>query len=470
MVTSVLMLLVGALGFQQEDNVLILDDSDFELALSTYKQLLVEFHAPWCAHCKYMAPQYQKAANKLKDHDPPVHLAKLDATSSTQVADKYKIKAYPTLIFFVDEEPHEYTGGRTEESIYNWVAKKINPAASVVKSLGELDSYLQKTPLTFVLFGDNESKEKYLFEHVVKDLEGNYYVFCPSQEAAESYGVKKPGLVAFKHYDDLRVDFEGHFGESEIERFIQHQQVPWVLPFEDKAINHVFGKQNPCLFLFMQEEDFQKYQELLKNLSGVVKGHILVSYGDLSTAQNQRLADFLGVLPSQMPMAFIIDSHFNKHLTFEVSQSGLTEFYSKWVEGTLPVYYKSQEVPEQEYEEGVRILVGKNFKQVVEQKNQDVMVYFHAPWCGHCKKLEPEYSRVAEYFREVNTVTVAKIDSASNEAPDHSVNSFPHLVFFPANNKSGVVYEGPRNAQSIIDFIKQNSALPLRSGNYKMDL
>lgn len=106
------------------------------------------------------------------------------------------------------------------------------------------------------------------------------------------------------------------------------------------------------------------------------------------------------------------------------------EFVDAVKAGTQEPFLKSEEVPAESHEDQVRVLVGKNFAEVVYDERHDVLVEFYAPWCGHCQKLAPIYSQLAEKLNDNHTIVIAKLDATKNEVPGVSIRSFPTIKMF----------------------------------------
>jgi protein disulfide-isomerase A6 len=79
---------------------------------------LVEFFAPWCGHCKNLAPEYEKAAKALKG------IANIAAVDTTVEKVDVQVQGYPTLKFYVDGTATDYDGPRTADGIVDFILRK----------------------------------------------------------------------------------------------------------------------------------------------------------------------------------------------------------------------------------------------------------------------------------------------------------------------------------------------------------
>lgn len=103
------------LEVKEENGVWVLNDENFDNFVADKDTVLLEFYAPWCGHCKQFAPEYEKIASTLKDNDPPIAVAKIDATSASMLASKFDVSGYPTIKILKKGQAVDYDGSRTQE-------------------------------------------------------------------------------------------------------------------------------------------------------------------------------------------------------------------------------------------------------------------------------------------------------------------------------------------------------------------
>lgn len=71
-----------------------------EVVTNNDKDTLIEFYAPWCGHCKKLAPVFAELAEALKDED--VAIVKMDATAN-DVPARFEVRGFPTLYWLAKD-------------------------------------------------------------------------------------------------------------------------------------------------------------------------------------------------------------------------------------------------------------------------------------------------------------------------------------------------------------------------------
>ena len=114
----ILLLLSACADVARAANVVTLGADDFDAFIAREHVTLVEFYAPWCGHCKRLEAPYEEAATQLAAHEPPLRIAKVDATVHKALGQRFELRGYPTIVQFANGKPGDkYTGGRTADAI-----------------------------------------------------------------------------------------------------------------------------------------------------------------------------------------------------------------------------------------------------------------------------------------------------------------------------------------------------------------
>merc|ERR1719145_220866 len=106
-----------------------LDDKTFKEKVESSPHFVM-FFAPWCGHCKRLAPTWEELADKKNNAaEKEVMIGKVDCTVATALCSAQDVTGYPTLKFFKNgaekDDGVKYRGNRDAASLEKFIAEKL---------------------------------------------------------------------------------------------------------------------------------------------------------------------------------------------------------------------------------------------------------------------------------------------------------------------------------------------------------
>jgi protein disulfide isomerase family A protein 3 len=462
-------------------DVVMLTDSDFDSRLANENLALVKFFAPWCGHCKKLAPEFEKAATALKNSDPPVMLAEVDCTDAgKEMCSRHGVSGYPTLkAFKLGEKAFDYEGPRDSDGIVKYMRKKAGPTSKLLASIEDAEKFLSNSEHGVVgFFSSADSDLSKQFSKLADALsESHRFAYTSNSDILEKYGHKDVIVIyqplrlqtkmepSYKVFDgdsknlnklkdwvnDNLHGLAGHRTPSNSGQF----KNPLVVVYYD--VDYTMNPKGTNYWRNRVIKVAKKFAEAGRKITFAIS-----SASDFSHELSEYAMDFNSAKGN--PVVAARDSSDQKYaMKADFSVESLEQFANELLDGKLKPYLKSEPIPDSN-DEPVKVVVAESFNDIVNDDTKDVLIEFYAPWCGHCKSLAPKYDELAKKLEKEDSIVIAKMDATANDVPKpYEVQGFPTIYFAPKGSKQAPKkYQGAREVKDFIEYIAREAATPLQ--------
>jgi len=373
-----------------DSDVVVLTEANFH-ELTGLGSWLTEFYAPWCGHCKHLAPTWEKLASEVKGE---FHVGKVDCTVEKNICSQFGVRGYPTIKFLQGGRAYDYSGARSIEAFASFARDGFRSAQNK-EIAGATQTAKQEVK-------EEASEVK---KEAPKHHEGDVVVLTDS----DFYSQVKEGVWMVKFY----APWCGHCKS--------------LAPTWDALATKTDGK-------------FKVAKIDCTTNRGVCEDFNIPGYPTLKLIKDGNVYAYSGSRSEAAFLAFVNGGY---------SNAERSDLPKKAEQAEAPKQEAKKDAePAAKPAKEVIVLTDKDFDEKVSTGNW--LVEFYAPWCGHCKHLAPVWAELATKVGD--DINVAKVDCTVEKQlmSRFGIRGFPTIKYI--RDEKVYEYRGPRDLNAFISF------------------
>ncbi|KAL6899796.1 hypothetical protein ACP4OV_006454 [Aristida adscensionis] len=301
------------LEIPRDGRVVELDEGSFEAAVRAVDFLFIDFYAPWCGHCKRLAPQLDEAAPVLAGLSTPIVIAKVNADKYRKLGSKYGVDGFPTLMFFDHGVPSEYTGSRKADLLIENLKKLVAPDVSVLESDLAIKGFVEAAGTAFPLFIGFGVHESLISEYGAKYKKKAWFSTAKdfSDDMMVMYDFDKvPALVSHNPKYNEQSVFYGPFEGAFLEDFIRQSLLPLTLPINRETVKMLDDDERKIVLTILEDDSDENSPQLIKVLRSAANANHDLVFGYVGVKQWEEFTETFDVsTKSPLPKMVVWDGN-----------------------------------------------------------------------------------------------------------------------------------------------------------------
>uniref|UniRef100_A0A6V7M8C1 Thioredoxin domain-containing protein n=1 Tax=Bracon brevicornis TaxID=1563983 RepID=A0A6V7M8C1_9HYME len=320
-------------------------------------------YAPWCTHCKRLEPVWSHVAQNL--YASSIRVGRVDCTRFTSVAQHFKIKGFPTILFLKGEQKFTYNGDRTREEIVKFALRLSGPPVQEITRTESFETLKADRELYFLYVGERVGPLWDIYHKTAEAFQPHAFFYQSHPVVVDKNAPIKriPAIVVYKentHYTFIPKDHmdlaslnETMYNWVNKERFQTFPKVTW------GNINQLFLTGKNLVLAVVEENavedvapDMLEFRDMVESVikKKRAKYHDDFQFGWIA---NPELVNGIAMMEMSTPSLIVINTTTTHHHIPDDDPSKLTphaiEMFLEHIKNETAPRYGGNSIPVQVY-------------------------------------------------------------------------------------------------------------------------